>query len=359
MRPIATKALVAALLGFALPGILQAQPASAASWNRPVRVVRTVLMGVSCPEAQVCVAVSLHGEIVATSAPTSGRARDWHVVRAASGVALRGISCPTARLCVAVGDHGTIVVSEHPTRARTWTRLEVSTSALDAVACPTGRLCVAVDDQGNVLTSTAPATPGSWTTEHIDSGVNYECFHYGTSGLDCQSALQALSCTPMSGVCAASDDSGRVFATSNAAGKTWGASGLAGSLPASQAFTSISCPTTDLCFLVNGDGDMAELDPLTSAQPTRFVSVDRSAGLVAIDCPSITLCVTSDLRGYLWQSHDPSAQTPRWTTATVDHRGYITDIDCPAAKLCIAVDSSGDILAESAARRGRHGQRRS
>jgi hypothetical protein len=343
-RSIGTRALVVALLGLALPGSAPARTTTL-SWHGPIRIAEAVLTAVSCPSTHACVAVDLKGEIMATSAPGSGRARDWHVVRRPSGVALRSISCPSAQLCVAAGDHGDVVVSNRPNHTHSWTTLSASMYALTAVACPTTRLCVAVDDNGDVLTSTAPTRAGSWTSQHIDTGINYQCFHYGTTGPSCQSALQAISCAPSSAVCAATDDSGHEFASLNAGHGPWTNSGLAGSLPASQSFASISCPNTHLCVLVNGDGDVTQLDPSTSPQPNRYDTVDRSAGLDAIDCPSNRLCVTSDLRGRVWQSQNPTAQSPRWTTATFDHRGYVTALACRAATFCVAVDNSGHVLA--------------
>jgi hypothetical protein len=341
---LVAKAVCVAALALALSASSDARPDAGLSWQSPARVVRAGLLGVACPGPTACVAVDRRGGIVATSEPRAARAGDWRVVRRPSGIALRDVACPSVRLCVAVGDAGGIVVSERPTRARSWTTERTGMYSLDAIACPTARLCVAGDAEGDVLTSTTPTRSSSWSLEHIDTGVNYECWHYGTTGPDCQAGLRALSCAPGSAVCAAADDSGHMFVSSAPSKGEWSNSGLAGSLPESASFVSLSCPSVTLCFLANADGDGAQLHPLTSPQPDHDVPIDPSVILSAIDCPSVNLCLVTDNRGSVLQSRDPAASTPHWTSATVDRRRNLIDLACPAASLCVAVDTSGHVV---------------
>jgi hypothetical protein len=345
MKPIRQRSIICALLLVCgLAAAAQATPSAGLRWQRPVRITKTVLTDVSCPGVGVCVAVDLKGEIIATTKAGAGRASDWHIVRKPSGIPLRGISCPSRELCVAVGDTGHLLVSNRPTRAHSWRTLRTRGAALDAIACPDTRLCVAGDAQGNVLVSTAPTRATSWVSTHIDDGVNYECFHYGTTGPSCQASLQAVSCAPGTEVCVATDDSGHVFTSSDPDTSRWSAFGITGSLPFSESFVSISCPVSSVCFLANADGEVAQVNPLTSAQPTQSHVIDQSAELSAIACPSTQLCLSSDAGGRILQSRDPGAQNPKWTHETVDDGRNITALSCPLTQFCVALDNHGDAV---------------
>jgi hypothetical protein len=80
---------------------------------------------------------------------------------------ISGESCPSANLCVAVTVTGDVLTSTDPTEgASAWTVSDADDAiGIDALSCVGSDLCVAVDTEGDVLTSTDPGTSGvgSWT----------------------------------------------------------------------------------------------------------------------------------------------------------------------------------------------------
>ena len=81
-----------------------------------------------------------------------------------SAAPLSAISCPSAQLCLAVDGSGDLVSSSNPTGGpATWTTADIDGTSLGlngltAISCPTSSFCAAVDLMGNVLTTTTPAT---------------------------------------------------------------------------------------------------------------------------------------------------------------------------------------------------------
>jgi hypothetical protein len=75
--------------------------------------------------------------------------------------------------------------------------------------------------------------------------------------------------------------------------------------------------------------------------------VETGAGLTAIACPSLGLCVAGGPGDRLAVSTGPAAGT--WTafTAATGTPGTIADISCATAALCVAVDSAGNVLSST------------
>lgn len=107
------------------------------------------IMGVSCPSAQLCVAVSFEG-LVYTSTDPTGAASAWSTAPGGGTVQITGASCPSASRCLAVDDNGDAIASTEPTAAGSWelTKVapypgpeEVAGNGMFGVSCPTGTLC--------------------------------------------------------------------------------------------------------------------------------------------------------------------------------------------------------------------------
>ena len=107
-----------------------------------------------------------------------------------------GISCPSADLCVAVDYAGQVLTSENPFSASPeWSVTATpSPDALSAVDCTSVTMCVAVDEDGNAYVSTTPRGPSSdWTAQDIDGTYD----------------LSSIWCGKQAGICLATDTAGR------------------------------------------------------------------------------------------------------------------------------------------------------
>jgi hypothetical protein len=76
-----------------------------------------------------------------------------------------------------------------------------------------------------------------------------------------------------------------------------------------------------------------------------------SAGMYALTCPSLSLCVGVDGKGNIVTSTDPTAgSAAKWTTTNVEQARTVSgwtgilDVSCASATLCLAVDSQGFVL---------------
>ena len=129
----------------------------------------THMQSVSCPQANLCVAVDAGGNVLSSTNPTGGVAT-WKRSLVDPGTWLAAISCPTTSLCVAGDGDGNLVISANPTAgAATWSKVNVTPGVvIDAVSCPTTSFCVAGNRAGKVITSTDPTGgSGAWTAKGV------------------------------------------------------------------------------------------------------------------------------------------------------------------------------------------------
>jgi len=265
-----------------------------------------VVTAISCPSNSFCAAVDQVGNVVTSRNPTGG-ASAWTVTHidgsncgfsASTGAPcfLTGVSCPTADLCVAVDANGNVVTSRKPVgTAADWTLSHVAGSYLSGVSCPSANLCVAVDIVGDVVTSVNPTDATAWRLVHVD-GAN--CVVTET-GAPCY--LSSVSC-PSTGLCVAVDESGNVISSTNPSGgsSAWKVTNLIGGGGLYDPYSiqaSVSCPTSGLCIAVGND-DNARGFAIKSAKPTgdqsawsRTAQIGGSV-LSGVSCPSESnLCV--------------------------------------------------------------------
>lgn len=214
----------------------------------------THLLGVSCPTASLCVAVSgeryTAGKVLTSTDPTGGAAA-WTVTQLDESLDLRGVSCGTPTLCVTVARQGRMLVSTNPTGgASAWTELGTpgGPGDLQGVSCAAAVLCVAGNAGGNLLTSSNPTVASSW--READGGSSVQ-----VTGVSCLSSRQ----------CAAVDNNGDVITSADptAGNGSWSRTKLIPfTQPASEqeeplnGLFGVSCVSTSFCALAGADGQI-------------------------------------------------------------------------------------------------------
>jgi hypothetical protein len=102
----------------------------------------------------------------------------------------------------------------------------------------------------------------------------------------------------------------------------------------------ISCPSPSLCMAVDDKGyAVISTDP---ASPVSTWVANTIPGmtpqwLTAVACPSEALCVVGDLVGRVAVTTNPTDASPTWHVHTVEYGGWIRDISCPSTEMCVAV----------------------
>jgi hypothetical protein len=159
------------------------------------------------------------------------------------------------------------------------------------MACPSVSLCVGFDGgTGNVIASTDPADgAAAWTVSQVESGSN------GGVGMACPSVR----------LCVAFDSAGNVITSTDPAGgaNAWTVAHVDTTDPACGSHESSTCP----------------------------------GAIMALACPSASLCVGVDSNGYILTSTDPAGGPAAWTIAPVDTRRPIRELQ-PARPHLLPVD---------------------
>ncbi len=312
------------------------------------------LFGISCPNASLCVAVGGNNTIASSVNPLAPG--DWKSVYVAEGVTpgnpnqrqLKGVSCPSAQLCVAVSFLGRILTSTEPTGGPSaWSVADFAPTGPNihfyGVSCPSNGFCVAVAGGGTIATSTDPTGgAGAWTVTHLPAPLE----------------LRAVSCDSPS-FCVAAGDSGTeirplptnqaevVSSTAPAAG-LWQQTELPGS---HGGLFGVSCPTTSFCL----SGDMfgtvvGTTAPLGSAAGWTSFSSGVTVQITGASCGSPSWCLMTDNNGDVLTSAEPLAGTRAWTVQNLIPfstepliRNALFSASCPSIGFC-AVGGTGEVL---------------
>ncbi len=195
---------------------------------------------VSCPSPTFCAYVDNTGH-VATLQGTTWSAPQVFTTRVGSDTVdlfqygRVGVSCASSTSCTALVA-GTELDWDGTTWSATAGPWASVTSGDTAVACPAAGTCTAV--HGTSVSTRSPGT--GWSAPRA---------------VDPDGGLDAVSC-PSSGVCVAADAYGDVLRSTDG---TWGAPQKV--VPTPTAYTgdgtALSCPTTQFCLVLTGDGDYA------------------------------------------------------------------------------------------------------
>jgi hypothetical protein len=307
------RVLAVALAAFVVLSALGVGTSAAATWkSRHLAggAGETMFFGVSCPSAQLCVAVG-RNNTVATSTDPTGDASSWNSTFVGSGSAdtgagggffnghqIRGVSCPTTQLCVAVAFEGLIYTTTNPTGgASAWVATDLTPTGPNThfrgISCPSTNFCAAVASKGKIVTTTNPTGGASaWTTTQLEGPLEVR-------GVSCVSAAFCVAVGDNGDeVMSQPIDVGEILSSTNPLGGSW-----------------------QRTEMTNGQGS-----------------------LFGASCPSSTLCVTGNLYGNLLAAASPTGSAEAWKLAPGGGPVQITDVDCPSATKCVAVNNNSDVM---------------
>lgn len=314
-------ALIPVQVAFAQTAPELRQPVLAAappgSWSSQTSGTSEILWGVSCPSANVCVAVGESGTILRT---VNGGAT-WF--RQASGTTNRieSVSCPTVTTCFAVGPFPpTILITTDG--GSSWSdRSTAAPSPLAAISCPNTNACAAVGIGGSTLVTHDGG--GTWIA--------------GNAGND---FLFGVSC-PSEASCTAVGQNGAIFRTSDG-GNTWSlqASGTDRSLFGIQCLGGTSCLTVGgNSRLGGGNIILATTDGGATWAIRR--SVDVGPELVGVGCTSLSDCVAVGEAGTILGTTDGGSS---WSGQDSGSTNYLQSVSCAGPSTCHVVGRQGTIL---------------
>lgn len=325
------------------------------TWHRAIlqKVSATTggFAGVSCPAANLCVAVDGAGDVVWSTDPATTSAKRWHVVPVdLTGGGLTAISCPSKSFCAATDADGRVLWTKKPTGgAGNWSvpaRIDPTRFAgggfvgIASISCPSKALCVAVDNAavGRVIVSTKP-TGGAKTWRRAQLSAGDE--------------LTGVSCTSNS-MCVVTGATTYYSTYPHASAFDWHVGEAA---PSSGIFDGIGCARkTTTCVAVGtggtslglaagskAAGSMKWTNSLVEANPPL-----ASEGLLdSVACPAKGFCLAVDSVDNVYSTHTPV--TGHWgkpkalVAATASATVNTATISC-AALTCVVADDAGDLV---------------
>jgi hypothetical protein len=110
--------------------------------------------------------------------------------------------------------------------------------------------------------------------------------------------------------------------------------------PGAAVPEAISCPTTSLCVIVNGD-DIVVRGSNHTWTPRQ--ELDPGRQLDSISCPSTQFCIAADDQGAVmsWNGTSWSGPTPVIPAAS-EYPGVGISVSCPSAQFCMVMNADGD-----------------
>ena len=167
-------------------------------------------------------------------------------------------------------------------------------------------------------------------------------------------AFTAISCASTS-LCVGVDQQGNALRSTNpaAAHPTWTPALITPPMTCSGnilldcpvSVLAVSCPSTSLCVALDYDGNALVSTNPTAAKPTWTETfVGPTNRFVGISCPSASLCVAVEANGRVETSTNPAGPSPAWIEQPIDGRNTLSGISCPSTSLCVAVDVEGNAI---------------
>ena len=271
-------------------------------------------------------------DVVAVETASADTVPGWVVNQQypAAADAAWSVACPSTSTCFAVGENSTNSAEILATTdgGAHWTSQTVpaGSTELTAIACASTIVCDAVS--GSVES-------GSTVLSTTDGGTTWRSLPIGAI-----TSLSAIACpTTTSCVVTGQNQLGQaaIVATTDA-GATWVTQYQSTSQNFSTTFSSLACPSAEVCFAVGQDGILATTDGGTTwTSQTDFAGGVRPNGqLDAIACPTATTCeaVTGGTEN-LVNTTDGGAI---WTAGGVaTGKVPLAGIACPSVTDCVAV----------------------
>ena len=256
-----------------------------AAWHRATVGIK--LDTIDCASVSFCVGGGAGGLAWSTD-PTGGKAA-WHSFTVGGGEGSYQPSCPTTSFCAA-GDsnYGDVLTSTDPAGGKAkWKDVDVTGStSFGYLSCPTASLCV--DSRGgSVLTATRQARGASaWKQTTLTAGVG---------DLVCPSATECVGPAGVQSVVTSTDPTGGASHWHFAPG------------PVLSGGPDLSCPVNGLCVSAVKDSIVTSVNPAGGpAGWPKPVPLDGSTEIQSAACPTTRLCVVGDGQGNLISSTDPA-----------------------------------------------------
>lgn len=292
-----------------------------------------------------CIAGDVRGDVFATAHPAQ-RSSVWLRRYIDPKTAITGISCPSAQLCVAVDAAGRVMHSTNPIGgAANWSkpaRVNPTTATgggfagFSAISCPTTTFCIAVGNgaSNQIATTTNPTGPASaWTLTTVGNGV----------------LLDSVSCTGTT-LCLVGGSNIYYSATPTGGASAWKATAALSS--SNSVVSSLACNTLKLCVGV-GYGNAAVGLSVGSSAPTStswsqaIVGADppaQGASLVdSVACPQRNFCIAVDGSSNAYTTGTPVRGA--WTVARPlkrNSQSTLSQIACNSM-VCVEVDNRGTV----------------
>ena len=293
------------------------------------------LLGVACESAARCAAVDNFGTEL-TFSPAGGQSASAAID---SGKSLVSVSCPPGGTwCIALDTAGTEITFQPGPAWSSQSRHAVDAgNEPTAVTCVSGTQCTAVDGKGNEVTFNPVS--GSVTAG-------------GVTQVDPYTYLGAVSCASAT-QCTAAGGGGNNGDTEVTFNPLTGQVGAAGVLSLDSAtvngVSSVSCPSTQQCTVVDGSGNELTFNPQTgSASAAGLVALEGdnlAAGLgvmTSVSCPSASQCTAVDASGKEVTFNPATGSVNGAGVRLVDHAGGLQSVTCLATRAqCTAVDLTG------------------
>ena len=287
----------------------------------------SALTSVSCAVSSECTAVDALGhEFTFDPDPRYLGIPAGHLMSGSGGFSF--VSCPAIDQCTGIAGTTEDTFDQQlpaPPAAQYF-----FTGSFTGFACPLASECVAIGDNNagveQGVTDFNPSNAGAASTTPIDNTLGEP------SGLSCPSTTQ---CTTVAG----GDE--YTFAPADSAGQ------LTAITPeqittGTESYTLVSCPSTTQCTaladVTSTGGEALTFDPkiVSKVTPT---AIDSGNTPTSISCPSTSFCVIVDGAGNALQGNP--MQLSAFTSTRIPGAGPLQSVDCASTTQCVAVDADG------------------
>ena len=329
------------------------------------------LAAVSCPAADLCVAVDSVGNLLSGNPKQQG---SWQVTKIDGGNSLVAVSCASVTFCAAIDATGNLLSTVDLEDPQSWRRNQMpGHSIYSSLKCPSAELCLVGDIRGNLWSGERKNLSWNWSLLTSNPSVSI-------SSIDChgaslcvftdteggigvwvggsmltwvrtqvgRSALAAVSCGSNTS-CIAVGVNGVVWSTTNVTiPRTWNrVARISDPHANSGAWASLSaasCWSDGGCILGDRKGDTA-----TEGASAKFWKVRQTAELATsrrISCLSVQQCISINGKQEVLSSSAPFLTSNSWNAVQVEgaEGGFLVDASCETESVCVAVDSFGSIL---------------
>ncbi|HEY1741062.1 MAG TPA: hypothetical protein VGI86_20270, partial [Acidimicrobiia bacterium] len=299
---------------FAAPVIFDVDPGNPLVW-------------VSCAVASQCTAIDGRGREYTFDPDPSYVSRLTSHQVTTDELPLSFIACPAVDQCTGIS--GTTENTFDPQLPGTPSSQYFSTVTISGFGCPLASECVAVGDNSagveQGVTTFDPAHAFDASTTPVDNSLGEP------SGLSCPTSTQ---CTTLAGgdeyTFAPTDRTGQLTAITPQLITT-----------GTENYTAVSCPSVTQCTAiadVSTGGDAITFNPKSPAEvsPT---AIDSSNSPTSISCPTTSFCAIVDSAGNALVGNP--AQLASFAPAPIASAGPLESVDCTSAAQCVAVDANG------------------